>query len=111
MGDREFAENLSARAYRFVFGSDIITRLPPGGDYYHVGDLHLIGETGKGRLHSQNEGRKDARSQFDLSQIVRFFDQLGAEISKMVPDSIRHHVPILYAAQLRRNLENLSCEV
>ena len=111
VGDREFTENLSTQAYRFVFGNDIITRLPPGGDYNHVGEIHLIGETDRNHHRPVAEGSADAKSQFDLSQIRRFFDQLGAEISRMVPDGIRHHVPILYSAQLRRNLENIPGEV
>lgn len=104
MGDSEFVQNFNAEAHRFVNGSDIVTRLPPAGDYHHVGMLHTLDPDGPNQGKAADNSGSSARLQFDLAQFGRFIGQVGAEISKMVPESIRDHVPILYAAKLRRQL-------
>lgn len=105
VGDRDFAENFSAEAHRFVFGNDIINRLPPGGDYRHVGELHTIGGSDSDRKVVQDDVGPEVQPFFDLRQLGRFFDQIGTGIAEMVPASLRDHVPILYSAQLRRDLD------
>ena len=105
VGDREFAENFTVEAHRFVNGNDIISRLPPEGLYHHVGQIHVLGDEDIACPSEPDDSDSEEGFQFDLRQIGRLLSQIGTEISRMVPESFRDHVPILYAARLRRQLQ------
>ena len=104
VGDREFQENFQLQAYRVVNGDDLVSRVPPTGIYRHVGELKIIDR--KGSLHQglrANEGgNAPCLDPSDTSG--RFKDDKKPDLSPLIPDSIRDHVPLLYAIFLWNNL-------
>ena len=104
VGDREFQENFRLRAYRVVNGDDLVSRVPPAGIYRHVGELKIIDRQGSihDGLTAKEEGNAPCRDPSDTSGGLK--ENKASDLSQLIPDSIRDHVPLLYAIFLWNNL-------
>jgi triacylglycerol lipase len=104
LGDREFQENFQLQAYRVVNGDDLVSRVPPAAIYRHVGELKTIDR--QGSLHDEptaNEAdNAQCREKSDTSGGLK--ENKSTDLSQLIPDSIRDHVPLLYAIILWNNL-------
>jgi hypothetical protein len=104
VGDREFQENFRLRAYRVVNGDDIVSRVPPAGTYRHVGELKIIERKGAivEGVATKEAGNATCRDPSDTSGGLK--ENKASDLSQLIPDSIRDHVPLLYAIFLWNNL-------
>lgn len=105
VGDRRFQEKFQMRAYRVVNGDDIVSRVPPAGIYRHVGELKFIDRKGRihGRLTTIEEASTPSRNDSDANGGSK--ETKKSELSELIiPDSIRDHVPLLYAIFLWNSL-------
>ena len=104
VGDREFQENFRLQAYRVVNGDDIVSRVPPAGIYRHVGELKIIDR--RGGIHegltAKETGNAPCRDPSDTSGGLK--ENKASDLSQLIPDSIRDHVPLLYAILLWNQL-------
>jgi len=96
LGDAQFADQFGVTAYRVVHHRDIVTRIPPGGIYRHVGEPRYIDSAG--RLHGLPE--RDIKENSD--------EEIPANsnnnASTWIPEPMRDHVPLLYAIHLWNNM-------
>lgn len=104
VGDQKFQENFKLRAYRVVNGDDIVSRVPPAGLYRHVGELKMID-----RQESIHDGpaaievtNAPCRNNSNASGGLK--ENKKSDLSQLIPDSIKDHVPLLYAIFLWNNL-------
>jgi hypothetical protein len=104
VGNNRFKENYSIRTYRFVYGNDIVTRVPPPGVYVHVGEPRFIDFKG-------SIGEKPAAGTLALSACG---GECGERASLerddppktpiFVPNAVIDHVPLLYAVLIWNHL-------
>jgi len=122
VGDARFREhyvtqNLHSRTFRFVNNLDVVRRLPPGGEYEHVGQLKLIDASG--HLREAFVAEPDAGGALPLAtrgqeRIVRLFGLLGRKISALcenlfavtIPAPFSDHAPIYYATHIWNSLSS-----
>jgi len=104
VGDREFQENFRLRAYRVVNGDDIVSRVPPAGIYRHIGELKIIDRQGSvaNGLTAKEADNAPCPDPSDTSTGLN--EDKASDLSQLIPDSIRDHVPLLYAIFLWNNL-------
>jgi hypothetical protein len=104
VGDREFQEKFRLQAYRVVNGDDLVSRVPPAGTYRHVGELKIIGR--KGSLHEglTAKAENNAPCPDPSATSGSLTENKKSDLSQLIPDSIRDHVPLLYAIFLWNHL-------
>jgi triacylglycerol lipase len=100
VGDIRFAQQFSAKAFRFVNQNDIITKVPPPGLYRHVGEVKYIDDSG--HVHSQMSAWDVLENAISPGIIPRFESirdsVFGADIP--LPGFIADHAPVYYATYL-----------
>jgi triacylglycerol lipase len=104
VGDREFQENFRLRAYRVVNGDDLVSRVPPAGIYRHVGELKYIDRKVSIRHGLAAMEEADAPCRDDSEPSGGLKETQKSDLSRLIPDSIRDHVPLLYAIFLWNSL-------
>jgi hypothetical protein len=104
VGDREFQVNFRLRAYRMVNGDDIVTRVPPAGIYRHVGELKYIDRKDSIRVGLAAMEEADDPCRDGLEPPGGLKETQKSDLSQLIPDSIRDHVPLLYAIFLWNSL-------
>jgi triacylglycerol lipase len=108
VGDKTFTnrlrETLSARFqieyYRFVNNRDIVTTVPPEGIYRHAGSLRFI--DGDGGIRNSPPRLRWLANLFKgvFSLSLDGFGRVNSKVTKLIPDGLEHHVPMLYAAHV-----------
>jgi triacylglycerol lipase len=128
VGDRDFGEGFQLETYRFVNNNDIVTMVPPRGDYQHVGTLKYINSKGvidtgsKAAAAGENGFRTGIRSllnsregindiyaiiQKTVTKFSSFLNKGGvinATLNTLLPGAILDHVPILYSNHIKKNI-------
>ena len=100
VGDSEFQRRFRLRSFRIVNGSDIFSKVPPAGIYRHVGTPKFIDPSSnllRDRAYADSYGGDPNLA--DLLREIKDFASWG-----LIPDSIRDHVPVLYAVALWNRL-------
>jgi triacylglycerol lipase len=98
VGDKEFRDAFPVPAFRFVNNNDLVTRLPPGIGYTHVGELKYFGADGAlrespalwDRIKDQVEGHLDHATA--VLERWREGDRKAVAYASLVD-----HAPICYA--------------
>lgn len=93
---RLFERRFGLQYYRFVHDHDIVTTVPPGGIYHHVGALKFITEGGDIRDNPSfwERLRQKWRSLFSMP-----FDNTGRlkpDFIRLVPEGLVDHAPQFY---------------
>jgi predicted lipase len=104
VGDIDFKSDFHISTYRIVNNNDVVTRVPPAGLYYHVGDLKYIDN--KGLIHD-NTCRWERVTDAIRREIAYLFNSMGqirSGFGALVPDDIVDHVPTLYATHIWNNI-------
>jgi hypothetical protein len=103
VGDRQFGQRITVPVHRFRHNDDLVTQVPVGFVYRHVGSLHFIDSNGYFR---PNRSRTE-ELMFNMSSITpsasrahRIGAQLRAEPFAAVPGLLADHAPINYAVRL-----------
>jgi hypothetical protein len=103
VGDRRFGQRINVPVHRFRHNDDLVTQLPLGFVYRHVGSLHFIDSNGFFR---PNRTRTE-ELMFNMSSVNpsparahRIGAQLRAEPLAAVPGLVADHAPINYAVRL-----------
>jgi hypothetical protein len=92
VGNAAFSRGFTDRAYREVNDADIVSKLPPGKRYAHVGEKWLIDGSGKLR---RGPDPTDPEARVEPESASRDF--LGA---------FRDHIPIFYATRIRSAIQD-----
>lgn len=108
VGDRTFANRLSAALagrfqieyYRFVNNRDIITTVPPEGVYRHAGSLRFIDGNGAIKNSPPPLQRLGNFLKSVFSLPFDGFGRVNPNVTKLIPEGLEHHVPMLYAAHI-----------
>ena len=124
VGDRDFGKGLQL-TYRFVNNKDIVTKVPPPGEYRHVGCLKHINARGfvddgscyaPAREHVSQTGSSFSKEEMNtfraimqkaVKKIPPFLTRQGklsAGLTNYIPGAILDHVPILYAKHIKKNI-------
>jgi triacylglycerol lipase len=124
VGNRDFGKGLQS-TYRFVNNNDIVTMVPPPGDYRHVGCLKHINPKGfidHGSSHAAAREQvapagssflREERRNFNaimqkaLTKISPFLPRKGnirAGLTNYIPRAFLDHVPIRYANHIKKNI-------
>ena len=108
VGNLRFKESYSTRAYRFVNGGDIVTKIPPSGFYVHAGEPRFIDREGK--IHLQPAESVLAASSFreDGEEGLPPERNHRTQAPVFVPDAVLDHVPLLYAVLIWNQLVDLN---
>jgi len=122
VGDRDFGIGFQ-ETYRFVNNKDIVTMVPPPGDYRHVGCLKHINPRGfidHGSSHAvERENvlkagssfltakRHESRSTLQkaitrISPFLTLKGKISPGLTNYIPRSILDHVPILYSNRIKK---------
>jgi len=104
LGDEEFKKSCHVNAYRFVNNSDIVTKVPPSGMYYHVGELKFIDGDGIIRDTTNRGERRSDDIQDKLNDIFNAIGQKRKSLAEILLEPIINHVPTLYATHIWNNL-------
>ena len=104
VGDEEFKQSCHVNAYRFVNNSDIVTKVPPAGMYYHVGELKFIAGDGIIRDAINRRERWSDDFQDKIKNILNAIGQKKKSLTELLLEPIIDHVPILYAIHIWNNL-------
>jgi hypothetical protein len=103
VGDRRFGRRITVPVHRFRNNDDLVTQVPVGFLYRHVGSLHFIDSNGYFR---PNRTRTE-ELMFNMSSVNpsagrshRIGAQLRAEPLAAVPGLLADHAPINYAIRL-----------
>jgi hypothetical protein len=103
--NRLAAHGLDRSAFRVVNDLDIITRVPPGVLYRHVGQLKLI--DADGTLRQADDGESEPAPRARLTGRVRevfnaapFFASSLGRLKIPVPKVFADHAPIFYPVHL-----------
>lgn len=104
VGDRRFKENYSIRTYRFVNGSDIVTKIPPSGFYVHVGEPTFIDREGKIRFRPDKNVSEPAPCGINCEEAASLENNNSPKAPVLVPNSVLDHVPLLYAVLIWNHL-------
>jgi len=103
VGDRGFGRSVVGPVYRVKNSHDIVTALPVGVLYAHVGEVGVIDDEGLLQI-----GSKDEKEILSLASAVK---SLATELKLrvhdpqwLVPRPIARHAPINYAVHLWNNL-------
>jgi hypothetical protein len=101
VGNKEFAEDFTVSAYRFVNNNDIVPRVPPPGLYSHVGNVFYINKDGliednPTKLRMAEDGLKGS-----LSHVVKTAGYWGkGYFDSIISDQLHDHGPIFYAQHI-----------
>lgn len=107
VGNRRFMENYSIRAYRFVNGDDIVSRVPPSGLYVHVGEPKFIDHGGVIRTGSAATAKDSSPLAGEYGEEPIPGNSHRVKAPLFVPDSVIDHVPLLYAVLIWNRLVDL----
>ena len=104
VGDLDFKNNFKERAYRFVNNNDLVTKVPPGKMYCHVGKLKNI--DGKGSIYDSLERgeRWSEEIQDQFKNIVNAIGQSANGFTEVLLQPVIDHVPIRYAIHIWNNI-------
>ena len=107
VGNHRFKENYSIRTYRFVYGNDIVARVPPPGFYVHVGEPRFIDM--KGSVHDRPAEGTLALSPCggDCGERVSLEKDNPPKAPIIVPNAVIDHIPLLYAILIWNNVVDL----
>lgn len=100
VGDSEFQRRFRLRAFRIVNGSDIFSNVPPAGMYRHVGTPKFIDPSSS--LLRDRPFADPYPGNPNLTDVLREIKDFASW--GLIPDSIRDHVPVLYAVALWNRL-------
>ena len=100
VGDLDFKQDFTAKAYRFVNNSDIVTKVPPAGMFHHVGELKFIDSGGIIHNRIDSRGEKDEENQFDLKKKFNILSQTGKGFTDTIFESLIDHAPTIYAVHI-----------
>ena len=101
VGNQQFRDRFSVRAFRVVNGRDIVADVPPKGPYRHVGEHVWIDR--KGDIHfgpGAGEASGEADCFGDPSGSAPEEEIRESRSAPYIPASIRDHVPLLYSIYL-----------
>ena len=104
VGDQDFKKDFNVNTYRFVNNSDIVTKVPPSGMYYHIGELKYIDS--EGIIHD-NTNRWERWSDEIQGKFNNVFNALGQSrkgFTEVLLEPIVDHVPTLYAIHIWNNI-------
>lgn len=104
VGNRRFKENYSIRTYRFVNGSDIVTKIPPSGFYVHVGEPRFIDREGKIRFRPDENVSGPPPCGINCEEAASLENNNSPKAPVLVPNSVLDHVPLLYAVLIWNHL-------
>jgi hypothetical protein len=103
VGDRRFGQRITVPVHRFRHNDDLVTQVPLGFVYRHVGSLHFIDSNG----HFRPDRTRTEELMFNMSRVSpsnararRIGAQLRAEPLAAVPGLLADHAPINYAVRL-----------
>jgi triacylglycerol lipase len=98
VGDRDYRDAFPLPAFRYVNNSDLVTGLPPGLGYRHVGKLLYFDRTGA--LH-EDAGRWDRAIDVAGAHLERLRANLGrwtkGDFAALAYEGLIDHAPVLYA--------------
>ena len=103
VGDIDFKNDFLANSYRFVNNNDIVTTVPPGDLYPHVGELRYIDPDGCIHDNLSRLERFSFDVQGHIKNIFSSFGQLKHGFSGVIPDPIKDHDPRGYAIHIWNN--------
>jgi len=104
VGDIGFKNNFRVKAYRVVNNNDIVTRVPPSGPYRHVGELGYIASSG---IIYTSPSRWRVWADMARGEVKNTLGSLSRakyDPSVSIPDTIKDHVPTLYAIHIWNNI-------
>jgi triacylglycerol lipase len=112
VGDKGFLDHfiksgLNARTFRFRNNSDIVTRVPPFSHFFHVGQSHLIDNTGNLHLNTEPASESSVAAVATVfSEVARLLPCLlpGADQTLPMPGAIADHGPTFYTMHLFNNI-------
>ncbi len=105
-GDRVFADNFNVKAYRFVNGNDIVSRVPPAGFYRHVGQLRFIDKHGHIHCAYPEQGNFKEEIIEDVKALLGPAGQLRKGLPGFIPDGLIDHVPTRYATHIWNSISH-----
>jgi hypothetical protein len=104
VGNEVFKENFEVKIYRIVNNADIVPRVPPPGEYVHVGELKFINSDGIIQdTMIENEGPVDQPRDKPYGSGNTNQPKKNA-FAGFVPAPFRDHVPLLYAIHIWNNI-------
>jgi hypothetical protein len=104
VGNLQFRDSYSNRAYRFVNGSDIVTKIPPLGLYVHVGEPRFIDHEGKICFQPVENISGPPPCGVNSERSGSLENKNPPKAPVFVPDAVLDHVPLLYAVLIWNNL-------
>ena len=116
VGDGAFANDFSVNTYRFVNNNDLVTKIPPVGNYKnqnlpignysHVGQLKYISSDGHIRDNPSFWDRVMDSFKGNFGNLVNSLGRLKEGWSWEIPvDHLTDHAPIFYAIEIWNNYE------
>ena len=100
VGDSDFVEQLDVPLYCFVNNNDVVPHVPPP-PYCDAGRLRYIDN--KGRIHEQINFWERWLDEMQ-GRLYNLVDTLHHGLPAMIPDGLKDHTPLLYAAHVWNNL-------